>query len=113
MEAIKLAKKHEHENLKFRVHNIERELLKGENGLVICEDVLYCIPFVSMKKVAKKLARALVEGGILLIIDYLPEDIKTRYYYQLLSRFLAPVRIEPITHPPENDRFMTAVYRKS
>ena len=112
-EAITLAKKHERENLSFSVHNIERDPLKGGNGLIICEEVLYYIPFVSMKKVAKKLSNALVEGGILLVIDYLPEYLETRYYYRLLSRFLTPIRIESITYSPESARFMIAVYRKS
>lgn len=112
-EAIRLAKKHERRNLKFSVHNIEHDPLEGENSLIICEDVLYYIPFISMRKVTKKLTGALVEGGILLVIDYLPEDMETRYYYQLLSQFLAPIRIEPVTYEPENARFMMAVYRKS
>jgi len=112
-EAIKLAKKHERGNLKFSVHNIEHDPLEGEHSLIICEDVLYYIPFVSMRKVIKKLTGTLVEGGILLVIDYLPEDMETRYYYQLLSQFLAPIRIERVTYEPENARFMMAVYRKS
>jgi SAM-dependent methyltransferase len=112
-EAITLAKKHEREDLSFSVHNIERDPLKGGNGLIICEDVLYYIPFLSMRKVAKKLSNALVEGGILLVIDYLPEYLETRYYYRLLSRFLTPIRIESITYSPESARFMIAVYRKS
>lgn len=112
-EAITRAKKHERENLSFSVHNIERDSLKGGNGLIICENVLYYIPFVSMRKVAKKLSDALVDGGILLVIDYLPESLKTRYYYRLLSRFLTPIRIEPITYSPESARFMIALYRKS
>jgi hypothetical protein len=66
-----------------------------------------------MKKVAWKLSEALLSGGILLVIDYLPEDLETRYYYQLLSRFLAPIRIEPVTYSPENARFMMALYRKT
>jgi len=111
--AIKLAKKHERGNLKFSVHNIERDHLAGGNSLIICEDVLYYIPFVSMKKVAKKLTGALIEGGILLAIDYLSEDMETRYYYQLLSRFLTPIRIEPVTYAPESARFMMALYRKT
>jgi 2-polyprenyl-3-methyl-5-hydroxy-6-metoxy-1,4-benzoquinol methylase len=111
--AIKLAKKHEGGNLKFSVHNIERDPLMGENSLIICEDVLYYIPFVSMKKVARRLSEALLNGGILLVIDYLPEDMETRYYYRLLSRFLTPIRIEPATYSPENARFMIAFYRKS
>lgn len=111
--AIKLAKKHERRNLTFSVHDIERDSLMEENSLIICEDVLYYIPFVSMKKVARKLSGALIDGGILLVIDYLPEDLETRYYYRLLSRFLTPVRIEPITYSPEKARFMMAVYRKS
>lgn len=111
MEAIKRAKVHQSTNLTFSVHNIERDPLEGGNSLIICEDVLYYIPFVSMKKVAKKLLDALIEGGILLVIDYLPEDIETRYYYQLLSRYLTPIRIEPITYTPESPRFMIAVYR--
>jgi 2-polyprenyl-3-methyl-5-hydroxy-6-metoxy-1,4-benzoquinol methylase len=111
-EAITLAKKHERENLTFSVHNIERDPLKGGNSVIICEEVLYYIPFVSMKKVAKKLSNALVEGGILLVIDYLPESLKTRCYYRLLSRFLSPIRIEPITYSPESARFMIALYRK-
>jgi len=61
-EAIKRAKKHEGENLNFSVHNIERDPLDGENSLIICEDVLYYIPFVSMKKVARKLSEALLSG---------------------------------------------------
>ncbi len=113
MEAIKLARKHERENLKFSVHNIERDPLEGENSLIICEDVFYYIPFVSMKRVAKRLSDALVKGGILLIIDYLPEDMETRYYYQFLSRYLTPLRIEPTTYVPENARFIMALYRKS
>jgi len=112
VEAIKLAKKHEGEHLIFSVHNIERDPLVGDNSLIICEDVLYYIPFVSMKKVARKLSEALIYEGILLVIDYLPEDIETRYYYQLLSRFLTPIRIEPVTYAPENARFIMAVYRK-
>ncbi len=85
----------------------------GTNGLIICEDVLYYIPFVSMKKVAKRLSGALILGGILLVIDYLPEDMETRYYYQLLSRFLTPLRIEPVTYEPERSRFMMAIYRRT
>jgi 2-polyprenyl-3-methyl-5-hydroxy-6-metoxy-1,4-benzoquinol methylase len=112
-EAIKLAKKHEHKNLKFSVHNIERDHLARGNSLIICEDVLYYIPFVSMKKVARKLSEALIDGGILLVIDYLPEDMETRYYYQLLSRFLTPIRIGPVTYAPESARFMMALYRKT
>jgi 2-polyprenyl-3-methyl-5-hydroxy-6-metoxy-1,4-benzoquinol methylase len=72
-EAIKLAKKHERGNLKFSVHNIEHDPLEGENSLIICEDILYYIPSVSMKKVIKKLSDALVEGGILLVIDSFPK----------------------------------------
>ncbi|UCE39556.1 MAG: class I SAM-dependent methyltransferase [Thermoplasmata archaeon] len=112
MEAIKLAKKHERENLKFSMHNIERDPLMGDNSLIICEDVFYYIPFVSMKKVAKKLSDALIGGGILLVIDYLPEDMETRYYYRLLSQYLTPIRIEPVIYSPEDARFMTALYRK-
>ena len=112
-EAIKLARRHERENLKFSVHNIERDPLVGDNSLIICEDVLYYIPFISMKKVAKRLSDALILGGILLVIDYLPEDMDTRYYYRLLSRSLTPIRIEPVTYKPENARFMMAVYRKT
>ena len=111
--AIKLAKKHEHENLKFSVHNIERDPLIGDSSLIICEDVLYYIPSISMKKAARKLSNSLVEGGILLVIDYLPKDMETRYYYQLLSRFLTPIRIEPVTYSPEDARFMMALYRKT
>jgi len=111
-EAIRLAKKYESENLTFSVHNIERDPLMGEYSLIICEDVLYYIPFVSMKKVAKKLSDALVERGILLVIDYLPEDMETRYYYQSLSQFLAPIRIEPVTYEPESAQSMMALYRK-
>lgn len=111
--AIKLAEKHERRNLKFSVHNIERDPLMGDNSLIICEDVLYYIPFVSMKKVARRLSEALLNGGILLVIDYLPEDMETRYYYRLLSRFLTPIRIEPVTYSPENARFMMALYRKT
>jgi 2-polyprenyl-3-methyl-5-hydroxy-6-metoxy-1,4-benzoquinol methylase len=48
-EAIKRAKKHEGENLSFSVHNIELDPLMRGNSLIICEDVLYYIPFVSMK----------------------------------------------------------------
>jgi len=113
VEAIKLARKDERENLTFSVHNIERDPLVGQNSLIICEDVLYYVPFVSMKKVAKKLSDALMPGGILLVIDYLPEDKDTRYYYQLLSRYLTPIRIEPVTYEPENARFMVALYRKT
>ena len=112
MEAIKRAKKHERENLKFSVHNIERDPLEGENSLIMCQDVLYYVPSVSMKKVAKKISEALINGGILLVIDYLPGDMDTRYYYRLLSRFLIPIRIEPVTYEPENARFMIAVYMK-
>jgi len=112
-EAVKRAKEHEHENLKFFVHNIERDPLMGDNSLIICEDVLYYVPFISMRKVAKKLSDALILGGILLVIDYLPEDMDTRYYYRLLSRSLTPIRIEPVTYEPENARFMMAVYRKT
>ena len=112
-EAIKRAKEHERENLTFSVHNIERDPLMGEYSLIICEDVLYYIPFVSMKKVAKKLSDALVDRGILLVIDYLPEDMETRYYYQSLSQFLAPIRIEPVTYEPESAQSMMALYRKS
>jgi SAM-dependent methyltransferase len=112
-EAIKLAKNHESDNLRFFVHNIERDPLMGGNSLIICEDVLYYIPFVSMKKVVNKLTGALVGRGILLVIDYLPQDMETRYYYRLLSRYLAPIRIEPITYQPENARFMIAVYRRA
>ncbi len=111
-EAIKRAKEHERENLTFSVHNIERDPLVGQNSLIICEDVLYYIPFISMKKVAKRLSNALILGGILLVIDYLPDDMDTRYYYQLLSRFLTPIRIEPLTYLPENARFILAVYRR-
>jgi len=89
-----------------------REVMGG-NSLIICEDVLYYIPFVSMKKVVNKLTGALVGRGILLVIDYLPQDMETRYYYRLLSRYLAPIRIEPITYQPENARFMIAVYRRA
>lgn len=113
LEAIKRAKEHERENLKFSVHNIERDPLMGENSLIICEDVLYYVPFVSMKEVAKKLSAALMPEGILLVIDYLPEDKDTRYYYQLLSRFLTPIRIEPVTYEPERARFMMALYRRT
>ena len=113
MEAIKLARKHERENLKFYVHNIERDPLMKNNSFIICEDVLYYIPFVSMKKVARKLSDALVRGGILLVIDYLPVDKDTRYYYQLLSQFLTPIRIDPVTYLPESARFMMALYRKT
>jgi len=112
-EAITRAKKHERENLTFSVHNLERDHLEGGNGLIICGDVLYYIPFVSMRKVAKKLSDALVDGGVLLVIDYLPAYLETRYYYRLLSRFLTPIRIEPITYSPERARFMIALYRKS
>ena len=112
-EAIQLAKQYENGNLKFSVHNVERDPLNGENSLIICEDVLYYIPFVSMKKVARRLSEALLNGGILLVIDYLPEDMETRYYYRLLSRFLTPIRIEPVTYLPGNARFMIAFYRKS
>ena len=112
-EAIHLAKQYENGNLKFSVHNVERDPLNGENSLIICEDVLYYIPFVSMKKVAIKLSQALINGGVLLVIDYLPEDMETRYYYQLLSRFLTPIRIEPVTYAPESARFMMALYRKT
>ena len=112
-EAIQLAKQYENGNLKFSVHNVERDPLDGENSLIICEDVLYYIPFVSMKKVARRLSEALLNGGILLVIDYLPEDMETRYYYRLLSRFLTPIRIEPATYSPENARFMVAFYRKN
>jgi 2-polyprenyl-3-methyl-5-hydroxy-6-metoxy-1,4-benzoquinol methylase len=111
LEAIKRAKEHERENLMFAVHNIERDPLIGDNSLIICEDVLYYIPFVSMKEVAKKLSDALMPGGILVIIDYLLQDKDTRYYYQLLSQFLIPIRIETITYEPESARFMMAVYR--
>jgi len=111
-EAIKRAREHERENLTFSVHNIERDPLMGDNSLIICEDVLYYIPFISMKKVAKRLSDALILGGILLVIDYLPEDMDTRYYYQLLSRSLTPIRIEPVSYEPENARFMMALYRK-
>ena len=111
--AIKLAKKHEHGNLKFLVHDIERDPLEGENSLIMCQDVLYYVPSVSMKKVAKKISEALINEGILLVIDYLPEDMETRYYYQLLSRFLTPIRIEPVTYAPESARFMMALYRKA
>jgi SAM-dependent methyltransferase len=113
MEAIKRAKERESKNLTFSVHDIERDPLMGENSLIICEDVLYYIPFVSMKKVARRLSEALLNGGILLVIDYLPEDMETRYYYQLLSQFLAPIRIEPVTYEPESARFMMALYRKA
>ncbi len=112
-EAIQLAKQYENGNLKFYLHNIERDPLDGENSLIICEDVLYYIPFVSMKKVARRLSEALLNGGILLVIDYLPDDMETRYYYRLLSRFLTPIRIEPVTYSPENARFMMALYRKT
>ena len=112
-EAITLAKEHERENLTFSVHNIERDPLKGGNGLIICGDVLYYIPFVSMRKVAKKLSHALVDRGVLLVIDYLPEYMETRYYYRLLSRFLTPIRIEPVTYAPKSARFMMALYRKT
>jgi 2-polyprenyl-3-methyl-5-hydroxy-6-metoxy-1,4-benzoquinol methylase len=112
-EAIKLARRHERENLKFSVHNIERDPLMGDNSLIICGDVLYYIPFISMKKVAKRLSDALILGGILLVIDYLPEDMDTRYYYRLLSRSLTPIRIEPVTYEPEDARFMMALYRKA
>ena len=111
-EAIKLAKRFKRENLTFSVHNIERDPLVGQNSLIICEDVLYYVPFVSMKKVAKKLSDALMPGGILLVVDYLPEDKDTRYYYQLLSRYLTPIRIEPVTYEPESARFVMALYRK-
>jgi 2-polyprenyl-3-methyl-5-hydroxy-6-metoxy-1,4-benzoquinol methylase len=111
-EAITRAKKHGRHNLTFSVHDIERDPLEGGNGLIICGDVLYYIPFVSMKKVAKKLSDSLVDGGVLLIIDYLPADMDMRYYYRLLSRFLTPLRIEPITYSPERSRFMIALYRK-
>lgn len=113
MEAIKRAKKYESKNLTFSVHNIERDPLIGEHSLIICEDVLYYIPVVSMKKVAKKISEALINGGILLVIDYLPEDMETRYYYRVLSRFLTPIRIEPVTYSPENARFMMAIYKKT
>jgi len=113
IEAIKRAKEYENSNLMFYVHNLERDPLMGENSLIICEDMLYYVPFLSMKKVARKLSEALINGGILLVIDYLPEDMETRYYYQLLSQFLAPIRIEPVTYEPENARFIMAVYRKS
>jgi SAM-dependent methyltransferase len=113
MEAIKRAKKYESKDLTFSVHNIERDPLEGGNGLIICGDVLYYIPFVSMRKVAKKLSDGLVDGGILLVIDYLPAYMETRYYYRLLSRFLTPIRIEPITYSPENARFMMALHRKT
>jgi SAM-dependent methyltransferase len=63
-EAIQLAKQYENGNLKFSVHNVERDPLTGENSLIICEDVLYYIPFVSMKKVARKLSEALLRGNI-------------------------------------------------
>ena len=112
IEAIKRAKEYENKNLTFYVHNLERNPLMGENSLIICEDILYYVPFISMKKVARKLSEALINGGILLVIDYFPEDMETRYYYQLLSQFLAPIRIEPVTYEPENARFMIAVYRK-
>ena len=111
-EAIKRAREHERENLTFSVHNIERDPLMGDNSLIICQDVLYYVPFISMRKVAKKLSGALILGGILLVIDYLPDDMDTRYYYQLLSRSLTPIRIEPVTYGPANARFMTAIYRK-
>jgi len=111
-EAIARAKEHERQNLTFSVHNIERDPLGGGNGLIICGDVLYYIPFVSMRKVAKKLSDALVDGGVLLVIDYLPEYMEMRYYYRLLSRFLTPIRIEPITYSSESARFMIALYRK-
>lgn len=113
VEAIKRAKKHEGEHLTFSVHNIERDPLVGDNSLIICEDVLYSVPFVSMKKVKGKLSEALMHGGILLVIDYLPEDMETRYCYQMLSRFLTPVRIGPVTYESENVRFMMALYRKT
>jgi 2-polyprenyl-3-methyl-5-hydroxy-6-metoxy-1,4-benzoquinol methylase len=113
LEAIKRAKEHERENLTFAVHNIERDPLIGDNSLIICEDVLYYIPFVSMKEVAKKLSDALMPGGILLVIDYLLEDKDTRYYYQLLSQFLIPIRIETVTYEPESARFMMALYRRT
>jgi 2-polyprenyl-3-methyl-5-hydroxy-6-metoxy-1,4-benzoquinol methylase len=112
-EAIKRAKERENDNLTFSVHNIERDPLRGENSLIICEDVLYYVPFVSMKKVARKLSKALIHGGILLVIDYLPEDKDTRYYYRLLSRFLTPIRIEPVTYEPESARFIMAIYKKN
>lgn len=112
-EAIKFAKKYKRENLKFFVYNIERDSLGGDNSLIICEDVLYYIPSVSMKKVAKKLSDALVKGGVLLVIDYLPADKDTRYYYQLLSQFLTPIQIEPVIYEQENARFMMALYRKT
>jgi SAM-dependent methyltransferase len=113
MVAINRARECESENLTFSVHDIERDSLMGENSLIICEDVLYYVPFVSMKKVARKLSKALINGGILLVIDYLPEDKDTRYYYRLLSRFLAPLRIEPVTYEPESARFIMAVYRRT
>lgn len=113
MEAIKRAKERESKNLTFSVHDIERDPLMGDNSLIICEDVLYYVPFVSMKRVARKLSKALINGGILLVIDYLPEDLETRYYYQLLSRFFTPIRIEPVTYKPESARFMTALYRRT
>lgn len=113
IKAIKLAKKHESNNLKFSVQNIEQDSLRGENSLIICEGILYYIPFVSMKKVAKKPTGALVKEGILLVIDYLPEDMRTRHYYRLLSQYLTPIRIEPVTYSPENARFMMALYRKT
>jgi 2-polyprenyl-3-methyl-5-hydroxy-6-metoxy-1,4-benzoquinol methylase len=113
MEAIKRAKEHESKNLTFSVHNIERDPLMGENSLIICEDVLYYVPFASMKKVARKLSEALINGGILLVIDYLPEDMETRYYYRLLSRFLTAIRVESVTYEPESARFMMAVYRRT
>jgi len=113
MEAIKRAKERESKNLTFSVHDIERDPLMDGNSLIICEDVLYYVPFVSMKRVARKLAEALINGGILLVIDYLPESMETRYYYQLLSRFLDPIRIEPVIYEPENARFMMALYRRT
>jgi len=112
-EAIKLAKQYENGNLKFYVHNVERDPLNGENSLIICEDVLYYIPFVSTKKVAGKISEVLIRGGRLLVIDYIPEDMEMRYYYQLLSRFLTPIRIEPVTYAPESTRFIMALYRKA
>jgi hypothetical protein len=78
----------------------------------MCGDVLYYVPFVSMKKVVKILSEALINGGMLLVIDYLPEGMETRYYYQLISQFLTPIRIEPVTYEPESARFVLAVYRK-
>ena len=113
MVAINRAKKCESENLTFSVHDIERDPLMGENSLIICEDVLYYVPIVSMKKEARNLSKALINGGILLVIDYLPDDKDTRYYYRLLSRFLAPIRIEPVTYQPESARFIMAIYKKN